>query len=65
MKTGVGIHIYDVDELRGNLTRAKVVPINNPSDLIVSHSGKYLYSIADEGSGKPLPHPAGRRFDSD
>ncbi len=31
------------------LTERKVVPINNPSDLIVSHSGKYLYSIADEG----------------
>ena len=48
-ENSVGIHIYDVDELRGTLTERKVVPINNPSDLIVSHSGKYLYSIADEG----------------
>ncbi|MGN0291001.1 MAG: beta-propeller fold lactonase family protein, partial [Lachnospiraceae bacterium] len=45
----VGIHIYDVAEEKGELTERKVVPINNPSDLIVSHSGKYLYSIADEG----------------
>ena len=48
-ENSVGIHIYDVDELRGTLTERKVIPINNPSDLIVSHSGKYLYSIADEG----------------
>ena len=39
-ENSVGIHIYDVDELRGTLTERKVVPINNPSDLIVSHSGK-------------------------
>ena len=38
-ENSVGIHIYDVDELRGTLTERKVVPINNPSDLIVSHSG--------------------------
>ena len=31
------------------MTERKVVPINNPSDLIVSTSGKFLYSIADEG----------------
>lgn len=48
-ENSVGIHIYDVDEERGELTERKVVPINNPSDLIVSNSGKYLYSIADEG----------------
>lgn len=45
----VGIHIYDVDEEKHSLKQRKVVPINNPSDLIVSTSGKYLYSIADEG----------------
>ena len=33
-ENSVGIHIYDVDELRGTLTERKVVPINNPSDLI-------------------------------
>ena len=31
-ENSVGIHIYDVDELRGTLTERKVVPINNPSD---------------------------------
>lgn len=48
-ENSVGIHIYDVDAKKGEMTERKVVPINNPSDLIVSHSGKYLYSIADEG----------------
>lgn len=45
----VGIHIYDLDVETGTMTEKKVVPINNPSDLIVSNSGKFLYSIADEG----------------
>lgn len=31
-ENSVGIHIYDVDELRGTLTERKVVPINNPSE---------------------------------
>lgn len=48
-ENSVGIHIYDVDVENGNLKERKVVPINNPSDLTVSTSGKILYSIADEG----------------
>lgn len=48
-ENSVGIHIYDLDVTTGQMQEKKVVPINNPSDLIVSNSGKYLYSIADEG----------------
>ena len=35
-ENSVGIHIYDVDVEAGKLTERKVVPINNPSDLVVS-----------------------------
>ena len=35
-ENSVGIHIYDVDELRGTLTERKVVPINNPCLLYTS-----------------------------
>lgn len=48
-ENSIGIHLYDIDMDRGVLSERKVVPINNPSDLIVSNSKKYLYSIADEG----------------
>lgn len=48
-QNSVGIHIYDMDVNGGKMSERKVVPINNPSDLVVSSSGKYLYSIADEG----------------
>ena len=48
-ENSVGIHIYDVDVEKGQLHERKVVPINNPSDLVVSKNKKYLYSIADEG----------------
>lgn len=48
-ENSVGIHIYDVDVEAGSLKERKVVPINNPSDLVVSKDRKYLYSIADEG----------------
>ncbi len=53
----IGIHLYDLDLKAGKMEERKVVQINNPSDLIVSNSGKYLYSIADEGveSFKILP----------
>lgn len=52
-----GIYIYDVDVAEGRLEERKVVPINNPSDLVVSKDRQYLYSIADEGveSFKILP----------
>lgn len=48
-ENSVGIHIYDVDVAEGSLKERKVVPINNPSDLVVSKNRKFLYSIADEG----------------
>lgn len=48
-ENSVGIHIYDVDVEEGTLRERKVVPINNPSDLVVSKNRKFLYSIADEG----------------
>ena len=59
--SSVGIHIFDVDAEKGKMVERKVVPINNPSDVIVSTSGKFLYSIADEGvqSFRILPD---RRF---
>lgn len=47
--SSLGIHIYDVDPDTWSLEERNVVPINNPSDLIVSNNGKYLYSVADEG----------------
>lgn len=47
--SSLGIHIFDIDPEKWNMTERKVVPINNPSDVIVSTSGKYLYSIADQG----------------
>lgn len=48
-ENSVGIHLYDVDMEQGGLTERKVIPINNPSDLIVAPNGRFLYSIADEG----------------
>ena len=48
-ENSVGIHIYDVNVEQGSLKERKVVPINNPSDLVVSKNHKFLYSIADEG----------------
>lgn len=47
--SSVGIHIFDMDVEKGRMKERKVVPINNPSDVCISTSGKYLYSIADEG----------------
>lgn len=44
-----GITIYDVDVENGNFTKKGEVEVNNSSYLAVSHSGKFLYSIADEG----------------
>ena len=47
--SSLGIHIFDIDTETWTMKERKVVPINNPSDLIVSENGKFLYSIADEG----------------
>lgn len=48
-ENSVGIHIYDVDVANGRLSERKVIPINNPSDIVVSKDRRFLYSIADEG----------------
>ena len=42
-----GIHIYDMDVEKGRITERKEVQIDNPSYLVLSHSGKFLYSICD------------------
>ena len=47
--SSVGIHIFDLDVETGGMKERKVVPINNPSYIKMSHNGKFLYSIADEG----------------
>ena len=47
--SSVGIHIFDIDPDTWQMTERKVVPINNPSDVLVSNNGKYLYAIADLG----------------
>ncbi len=48
-ENSLGIHIYDVDVESGKIEERKMVPISNSSDVIISHSGNILYSIADEG----------------
>ncbi|MDD7176391.1 MAG: beta-propeller fold lactonase family protein, partial [Lachnospiraceae bacterium] len=48
-ENSIGIHLYDLDAGDGTMVERKVIPINNASYLVVSNSGKYLYSIADEG----------------
>ena len=47
--SSIGIHLYDVDVNEGRLEERKVFPVNNSSHLCISRSGKFLYSIADEG----------------
>ncbi len=48
-ENSIGIHVYDIDMEKGRLTERSVAPISNPSNIAVAHSGKYLYSIEDEG----------------
>ena len=48
-ENSVGIHVYDIDMEKGKLTERSVAPINNPSNVVVAHNGKFLYSIEDEG----------------
>ncbi|MBO5302709.1 MAG: beta-propeller fold lactonase family protein [Lachnospiraceae bacterium] len=48
-KHSQGIRIYDLDVENGTMKERKGVRILNASDLIVSSSGKYLYSITDDG----------------
>ncbi len=44
-----GITICDVDIKKGRLSKRSEVEINNPSYMVKSNSGKFLYSICDEG----------------
>lgn len=44
-----GIHIYDMDLKKGDMTERKIVPIHNASYLKRSNNNKYIYSICDEG----------------
>ena len=48
-ENSVGIYVYDIDPENGVLKERSVARVNNPSYLCVSHDGKMLYSIADEG----------------
>ena len=44
-----GIHIYDMDVEAGRIKERKEVKIDNASYVTISHNGKYLYSICDQG----------------
>lgn len=44
-----GILICDVDEKKGSLIPRSEVEINNPSYMVEANSGRFLYSICDEG----------------
>ncbi len=44
-----GITVFDVDVEKGTFIRRCEVEVDNSSYLTVAHSGKTLYSIADEG----------------
>jgi len=44
-----GIYVYDVDPDTGVLKQRSVAKISNPSNLVVAHNKKFLYSITDEG----------------
>ena len=44
-----GIYIFDVDPKSGSMMRRGCENVSNPSDVIVAHNGKYLYSITDVG----------------
>ncbi len=52
-----GIYILDIDPENWSLHKRKAVPAYNPSDVLVSNSGKYLYCTTDQGvaSFKILP----------
>ncbi|KIR01340.1 6-phosphogluconolactonase [Lachnospiraceae bacterium TWA4] len=44
-----GLTIFEVDVESGKFTRKKEIECNNASYMTISHSGKFLYSIVDEG----------------
>ena len=47
--SSIGVHVYDLNVEEGIMTERSVIPVNNASHMVKSYSGKYLYSIADEG----------------
>ncbi len=47
--SSVGIHILDLDTETNRFTERKAVEANNPSFVLVSNSGKTLYSTSDQG----------------
>lgn len=44
-----GITICDVDDKKGMLMPRSEIEINNPSYMVKANSGRFLYSICDEG----------------
>ena len=44
-----GITVYDVDVKKGKFIYRCEVEVDNSSYLTVSHDGRMLYSIADDG----------------
>ncbi len=44
-----GIHIFNMDTDKGRISEWKEIECNNPAFIALSHSGKVLYSIVDEG----------------
>ena len=50
-----GIHIYDMDVEKGRITERKEVQIDNPSYLVLSHSGKGGFYDQCPSHERPLP----------
>lgn len=44
-----GLKVFDVDIKKGRMSFRSEINITNPSYLTISHNGKLLYSITDEG----------------
>lgn len=44
-----GIHIFDMDVEKGYLHERKEIEIDNPSYIVLSDDGRFLYSICDAG----------------
>ncbi len=44
-----GLRVYDFDPDSGRISLKDETEISNPSYVTISHNGKYLYSITDEG----------------
>lgn len=44
-----GIYIFDIDTDTWTLKERKVIPVENPSDVLVSNNGQFLYAVTDRG----------------